>query len=237
MTHSPTRRTFLGASVATVASAPRLVAAANDRIVVGVMGTGGRGTDLAQTFATRPNLQVAYVCDVDPARVASAQKSVAALSKSEPKVVGDFRRMLKTLLADRFQLKAHFEKKETPVYALIVSKGGPKFSASTTGDHKLNGVNGRNQFLEADRITMSALADAIWNGFVSDRPVIDNTDLTGTYKLRIEATPQFRIERDPQPGDLSIFTAVQEQLGLKLEPTNSLLDALVVDSAQQPSPN
>ncbi len=149
----------------------------------------------------------------------------------------DFRQMLQGLLADRFQLKVHFEKKQTPVYALIVSKGGPKFPASTTGDHELFGVNGRNQFLEADPITMPGLADAIWNGFVSDRPVVDRTGLTGTYKIRIEATPEFRIERDPQPGDLSIFTAVQEQLGLKLEPTNVPLDVLVIDSAQQPSPN
>ncbi len=102
MSHAPTRRTFLGASVATVASDPRLSAAANDRIVVGVMGTGGRGTSLAQTFAARPNVQVAYVCDVDPARVKDAQKSVAAMSKSEPKVVGDFRRILDDKTVDVF---------------------------------------------------------------------------------------------------------------------------------------
>ena len=67
-----------------------------------------------------------------------------------------------------------------------------------------------------------------------DRPVIDRTGLTGTYKLRIEATPEFRIDRDPQPDDLSIFTAVQEQLGLKLEPSTAPLDILVIDSARSP---
>jgi len=101
MSHSPTRRTFLGASVATVASAPRL-SAANERIVVGVMGTGGRGTGLAETFAGRPNVQVAYVCDVDPARVKDAKKAVAAVSKSDPKVVGDFRRILDDKAVDVF---------------------------------------------------------------------------------------------------------------------------------------
>jgi predicted dehydrogenase len=99
---TPSRRTFLGASVATVAAAPRLSASANDRILVGVMGTGGRGTSLAQTFAGRPNVQVAYVCDVDPARAAEAQKAVAAASKSEPKVVGDFRRILDDAAVDVF---------------------------------------------------------------------------------------------------------------------------------------
>src|SRR5258705_137355 len=102
MSHSPSRRTFLGASVATVASAPRLHADANDRIVVGVMGTGGPGTDLAQTFAARPNVQVAYVCDVDPARAAEAQKAVAAGGKSDPKVVADFRRILDDKAVDVF---------------------------------------------------------------------------------------------------------------------------------------
>lgn len=101
MTNSPSRRTFLGASVATVASAPRL-SAANERIVVGVMGTGGRGTSLAKTFAERPNVQVAYVCDVDPARVKDAQKAVSAVSKLEPKVVGDFRRILDDKAVDVF---------------------------------------------------------------------------------------------------------------------------------------
>jgi uncharacterized protein (TIGR03435 family) len=149
----------------------------------------------------------------------------------------EFRRMLQTLLADRFQLKAHIEKRQVPVYALVVGKGGPKLRPPSEPGHGLHGVNGRNQFLEADSITMYDLANEIWNGFISDRPVIDRTGLTGTYKLRIEATPEFRINRDPQPGDLSIFDAVQEQLGLKLAPSTAPLDILVIDSAQKPSEN
>lgn len=68
-------------------------------------------------------------------------------------------------------------------------------------------------------------------------PVIDRTGLTGTFKLRIEATPEFRLNGNPQPGDLSIYTAVQEQLGLKLEPSTAPVDILVIDSAQKPSEN
>ena len=149
----------------------------------------------------------------------------------------EFRRMLQTLLADRFQLKAHMEKRQVPVYALVVGKGGPKLGPSSESGHGLHGVNGRNQFLEADSITMSDLANEVWNGFISDRPVIDSTGLTGTFKLRIEATPEFRLNGNPQPGDLSIFTAVQEQLGLKLEPSTAPVDILVIDSAQKPSAN
>lgn len=150
----------------------------------------------------------------------------------------EFRRMLQTLLADRFQLKAHMEKKPMPVYALVVGKGGPKLAPPSETGHALHGVDGRNQFLETDSVTMNDLADYIVGSFMPDRPVIDRTGLTGTYKLRIEATPEWRINRnDPQPGDLSIFDAIQEQLGLKLEPSTAPVDILVVDSAQKPSEN
>jgi uncharacterized protein (TIGR03435 family) len=149
----------------------------------------------------------------------------------------EFRRMLQTLLADRFQLKAHMEKRPMPVYALVVGKGGPKLSPPTEPRHELHGVNGRNQFLKTDSITMYDLADYILGSFMPDRPVIDRTGLTGTYKLRIEATPEYRINGNPQPDDLSIFTAVQEQLGLKLEPSTAPVDILVIDSAQKPSEN
>lgn len=162
---------------------------------------------------------------------------VAAAADGTSPTREQFRRMLQGLLADRFQLRSHLEKRQTSVYTLIVGKGGPKFHAASTGDRQFFGFSGRNQFVEADRITMPGLANVIWNAFFWDRPIIDRTGLTGTYKLRLEATPEFRLARDPQPGDLSIFTAVQEQLGLRLESTSALLDALVIDSAQQPSPN
>jgi len=149
----------------------------------------------------------------------------------------EFRRMLQTLLADRFQLKAHIEKKPMPVYALVAGKGGPKLRPPLETGHELHGVNGRNQFLEADSVKMYDLADYILGSFATDRPVIDRTGLTGAYKLRIEATPEYRINGNPQPGDLSIFTAVQEQLGLRLEPSTAPVDILVVDFAQKPSEN
>jgi uncharacterized protein (TIGR03435 family) len=149
----------------------------------------------------------------------------------------EFRRMLQTLLADRFQLKVHIEKRPMPVYSLVVGKGGPKLSPPSEPVHTLHDVKGRNLIVETDSITMYDLANEIWSGFMPDRPVLDRTGLTGTYKLRIEATPEFRINGNPQPDDLSIFTAVQEQLGLKLQPSTGPIDTLVVDSVQKLSEN
>ncbi len=150
----------------------------------------------------------------------------------------EFRQMLQSLLAERFHLKFHYEPKEMPVYALVVGKGGTKFKESspdTISKGLFMGVNGRNQVITAPRETMDSLANDIWGSFV-DRPVVDRTDLHGMYNIRLEATPAFRLA-NPQPEDISIFTAVQEQLGLKLEPTKADVQVLVVDHAEKPLEN
>lgn len=83
---------------------------------------------------------------------------------------------------------------------------------------------------------MESVAREISNSGV-DRPVLDKTGLTGKYDIKLEATPEFRINNNPQPEDISIFDAVQNQLGLKLEPQKAMLEILVVDHAEKPSPN
>ena len=152
---------------------------------------------------------------------------------------GEFRHMLQTLLAQRFSLKLHLETKEMPVYELIVGKNGPKFkeSAPDSSETGLFGVHGRNQTIAIPRESMASLADHIPNTFLVDRPVVDRTGLTGTYDIQLEATPEFRIQRDPQPEDLSVFTAVQEQLGLKLQAAKTRMPILVVDQIGTPSEN
>jgi predicted dehydrogenase len=91
------RRTFLGATAATSLSLTTSSAAeppASDRLVVGVMGVGGRGAGLAVTFAKQPGVTVAYVCDVDSNRLAKAAKDVESVAKSAPKPVRHFRKIL-----------------------------------------------------------------------------------------------------------------------------------------------
>jgi uncharacterized protein (TIGR03435 family) len=152
----------------------------------------------------------------------------------------EFRPMLQTLLAERFNLKVHREMREMPVYALMVAKNGPKFkeSAPDATYSFLHGVNGLNQNITASKATMEALAEGIRDMVWLDPPVVDKTGLTGTYDFKIEATSESRLNRNPDdPAAVSVFDAVQDQLGLKLERQKAMIEVLVVDHIEKPSAN
>lgn len=165
---------------------------------------------------------------------------IAALSEGNASPTrAEFRQSLQSLLAQRFNLKLHSATKEMRVYALIVSKSGPKFKASAPDASEMGRINlyGRNPAISMPRETMEDLAGAIPNIFMVDRPVVDRTGLIGTYDIKLEATPEFRIDRDPQPEDISVFTAIEDQLGLKLESAKVNVEILVVDHIEKPTEN
>jgi len=147
-----------------------------------------------------------------------------------------FRRMLRTLLTDRFQLKMHREMKDTPVYGLVTGKNGPKLKASLPDSPRVANtrVNGRNQNMDLSHCDMDCLAQEL--AIFVDRPVINKTALTGTYAIKLEATPFYRLN-NPQPTDISVFDAVQDVFGLKLEKLTAPVEVLVIDSLEQPSAN
>jgi len=152
----------------------------------------------------------------------------------------EFRPMLQMLLADRFKLRVHREMREMPVYALLVAKGGPKFKESppdaTESVHI--GVNGRNQSITASKQSMDELAKMIPNVFFMDRPLVERTGLGGNWDFKLEATPGPRMTGDdPDLKNISIFAALQQQLGLKLESQKALIEVLVVDHVEKPSAN
>jgi predicted dehydrogenase len=98
-----TRRTFLGAAAATSIGLSAASAAdeqPSNKLVVGVMGTGGRGTSLSKSFAQQSGVTVAYVCDVDSSHAAKAAKEVETVAKSAPKVESDFRKILEDKSVD-----------------------------------------------------------------------------------------------------------------------------------------
>jgi uncharacterized protein (TIGR03435 family) len=191
------------------------------------------------------NYQVTLARTVVPP--GGTEYGAAALYDIEAKAEGDaartrseFRPMLQALLADRFRLKVHREMKEMPVYAVVVGKDGPKFkeSAADATESARVGVNGRNQHVTASKKTMDQLPQLIAGAFFTDRPIVNRTGLAGTYNFKLEATPQFRMTSDdPDLKNISVFTAIQQQLGLKLEPQKAMIEVLVVDAMERPSAN
>jgi uncharacterized protein (TIGR03435 family) len=151
----------------------------------------------------------------------------------------EYRQMLQLLLADRFKLKVHREMREMPVYVLVVGKNGPKFKESapdaSPGTHY--GASDRNYQVTIPKATMDDVLTALDNSLI-DRPVVDKTGLTGTYDIKMTYAPDIRANREtPDPTDISIFAAVEQQLGLKLESQKAMVEILVVDHVEQPSAN
>jgi uncharacterized protein (TIGR03435 family) len=136
--------------------------------------------------------------------------------------------MTRNLLADRFRLKLHRESKEIPVLALAVAKGGPKLQPSVAQGLEVRGGEGR---LTARKITMGMMAAQL-AGRVLGRPVLDRTGITGEFDIELKWAP----DENPDSGP-SIFTALQEQLGLRLEAQRGPVDLLVIDHVERPSAN
>ncbi len=162
--------------------------------------------------------------------------------------------MLQALLEDRFNLRIHRETKEVPVYALMVAKNGSKlkpFVEGSCGDGQdekprcgLGGVQmaGGNLTLEARKMGLAEFAKNVLS--VLDRPVVDKTGVTGLFDFHLEfapdettpVLPRLKISDDAAAGP-SIFTAIQEQLGLRLEPAKGPGEFLIIDSVERPSEN
>ncbi len=154
---------------------------------------------------------------------------------------------LQHLLADRFHLELRRESTPMPIFALVVARGGPKKLTLTksTGDPKLNAKFG-NGVLNAVGVDMATLAKFLSEG-QTGRPVVDMTGLKDKYDFHLEWTqdtsqnslPADTGANQPQAdaGGVSIFTALQQQLGLKLEARTDSADRLVVVRAELPSAN
>jgi len=169
--------------------------------------------------------------------------------------------MLQTLLAERFQLKFHKETRELPVYELAVAKNGPKLEETKVDGppRTFQGPDGRTQTMGRGMVmigrgqingggmSMAQLAQMLGNNL--GRTVVDKTGLTGNYDIQLSWTP------DPGQGPLmpglppgggdrgapadpslpSIFTAIQEQLGLKIDSGKGPVEVMVIDGAQKPA--
>jgi uncharacterized protein (TIGR03435 family) len=162
-----------------------------------------------------------------PAWLDSTRYDVAAKAEA-PADLDHMKGMLQPLLTERFRLAFRREVKDLPVYALVIGKNGPKLRPSEGRGPQLRGGKGQ---LTAQKIPISMLAAQLGNRL--GRPVLDRTGLTGDFDIILEWTPMDSVSGDGP----SIFTAVQEQLGLKLEPGKGSVEIIVVDHPEQPREN
>src|SRR6266576_756202 len=191
--------------------------------------------------------------DVDAKMDSATAEALHKLSDDQNN--GERRSMLQALLTDRFKLTIHRGTKELPIYALVIAKNGPKLQEAKAGDTYPNGfknadgvgkpgmmIFGRGQ-IPGKGLRLTALAQLLTEEL--DRTVVDKTGLTGKYDFTLKWTPdesQGAMFKGPEspPADISgpsIFTAIQEQLGLRVESKKGPVEILVVDHAERPSEN
>lgn len=185
-----------------------------------------------------------------PAWMSADRYDVNAIGRENATTV-ERRGMVRSLLRDRFQLAAHIERRDLPVYFLVVARGdgrlGPglrrssvdcndpearKKAAAAAGDSRMVcGLTFNTGVFMAGGVEVSTMLSTLTAA--SGRAVLDRTGLTGAYDFELKWTPL----PDPNSDNVSIFTAVQEQLGLRLESGTAPLDVLVIDRIERPSEN
>lgn len=144
--------------------------------------------------------------------------------------------MYKKLLADRFHLVLHPETRQMPVYVVTVAKGGPLLKVADPSEtvNTANSGNSKQRTLRFTNMSMHEFAENL--NFYEDRPVIDQTSLPGRYDFTLKWT--YEVSAEDQPGTPpSIFTAMREQLGLKMDAVKGPAEVLVIDRLERPSEN
>jgi uncharacterized protein (TIGR03435 family) len=175
--------------------------------------------------------------DIDAKSDPSVDTQLHALSDDEAR--SRKRLMVQALLIDRFALTTHTETRQLPLFDLVLAKGGPKFQPNNAVGNTIDSGNTRLHVSGTDN-TVAVLARELSQ--VLGRVVLDQTGLTGRYDLKLRwtpdnsPTPMLNGAPDPNPPP-DIFTALQEQLGLKLESSRGPVPVLVIDHVAMPSEN
>lgn len=244
---------FAGATLVQAADIPLSFEAASVKRAVpegpfSVGIRGGPGSSDPGRFTARNITLIALIVrayDVPAYRIAGPQwlsddRFEVAATVPSGATREQFLVMLRNLLSERFHLVAHKESRQASVYALTIAKGGLKLKeAAKSADSGENQYqlefDGRRYHVQADRLTLPELA-TILDAQVK-RTVIDTTGLSGQYKLALDFSPlpmTATADAEAQPATdagPAIFTALQQQLGLKLEARKAPVEMLVVDSA------
>ncbi len=211
---------------------------------------GGRVT--VANFTVKRLIQQAYgIKDFQisggPAWIGSDPFDITAKAEGSAANFEQIKLMLQSLLADRFELAMRHDTREMPVYALVVDKNGPKFKAASESTQGMMRV--RRGLVVDQGISIAGLVDEL-SSFLG-RVVVDKTALMGTYDLKLEWQPDenqvamFQAMGVPEgfgapPPDghgPSLFAALQEQLGLKLESQKGPVEIFAIERVERPSEN
>jgi uncharacterized protein (TIGR03435 family) len=216
------------------------------------LNSGNYDIDDVHAIITMDNMPletfIGFAYDVKPQQivglngtVSSARFNVTAKvlpsDGTAPKQLPDanLQAMAILLLQDRFHLQAHLQSKTMPVYDLVVTHGGLKIKLSQDEIHdshwNING-SGTTKILSGKNSSMTDLAEELSD--LGDRKVIDKTGLTGHADITLKWSDDVALTQN-DPNAISIFTAVEEQLGLKLQPSKDPVDTLVIDHAEMPT--
>jgi len=202
------------------------------------------GTTLVDLFKYAYNVHPAQVVG-GPEWIRTEKFNILADPETEKRPSSDaMKAMVQQLLADRFHLRMHREQKVLSVYAVVKTADEPKLTRTTADP---NGIptaayspKGR---LAVGNATMGNVA-AFLQRFVLDRPAVDQTGIAGRFDLSLRWTPDdlgagAKPDEPQAPASAlpGLFTAIQEQLGLKLQPTKAATDVFVIDSVEHPSEN
>jgi uncharacterized protein (TIGR03435 family) len=155
------------------------------------------------------------------------------VAKSEQPDDGDavLMTMLQSLLAERFKLTIHRESKLIDAFVLEVAKNGPKLERADAGESATSNARG---LIDAKVMTMDRFAEVLSRQM--DRPVVNHTRLEGIFNLKLEWAPETSAP-DPADTRTSIFSAIQDQIGLRLRAQKTSIEVLMIEHAEKPSAN
>ncbi len=170
--------------------------------------------------------------DIDAKADEATSDAMNRLTEREQSI--QTQRMIRAILADRFKLRVHTETRERPVYNLVIAKRGFKLTPTQQGDQPGGYYSWGSGRIQVRGGPIASLVYCLSEGLV-DRTVIDKTGLTGNYDIDLKWTPDDQ-QGTPDAGP-TLFTALEEQLSLKLVPSKGPVDTFVVDHAEKPTEN
>ena len=223
--------------------------ASPDRPITGFQTPGGGLGGRLNTFSTTLRMMIEYAYNVKDFQVSGGpgwanSETYDIVAKGDGNSTSpQLRLMLQALLKDRFKLALRHETKAAPIYELVVAKGGSKIQEDTASRQRI-AMTGPGKVV-AQKTSLELFAQLL--GTLAGRPVVDKTGLPTTYKFNLDWTPEPG-ERGlpgppspdvapPESNGPSLFTALQEQLGLRLQSAKGPVDSLVIEEAEKPTEN